>query len=64
MTLAALRQRMTEIETGSLVLMVTHQVVITAITGIAPQRAAWSSITAALASGYPSPACEVIMKVN
>ena len=36
-TLAALRQRMTEIETGSLVLMVTHQVVITAITGIAPQ---------------------------
>ena len=36
-TLAALRQRMSEIEKGSLVLMVTHQVVITAITGIAPQ---------------------------
>ena len=36
-TLATLRERMKEIEDGSLVLMVTHQVVITAITGIAPQ---------------------------
>ena len=36
-TLAALRDRMKQIEDGSLVLMVTHQVVITAITGIAPQ---------------------------
>ena len=36
-TLAALREQMRTIEDGSLVLMVTHQVVITAITGIAPQ---------------------------
>ena len=36
-TLKALRERMRAIEDGSLVLMVTHQVVITAITGIAPR---------------------------
>ena len=36
-TLAALRTRIKAIERGSLVLMVTHQVVISAITGIAPQ---------------------------
>ena len=36
-TLTALRERMRAIEDGSLVLMVTHQVVITAITGIAPR---------------------------
>ena len=37
-TLAALRKRIKAIDRGSLVLMVTHQVVISAITGIAPQR--------------------------
>ena len=36
-TLTALRERMRAIEDDSLVLMVTHQVVITAITGIAPR---------------------------
>ena len=36
-TLAALRTRIKAIERGSLVLMVPHQVVISAITGIAPQ---------------------------
>ncbi|MEC8131367.1 MAG: histidine phosphatase family protein [Pseudomonadota bacterium] len=36
-TLAALREQMRAIEDGSLVLMITHQVVITAITGIAPR---------------------------
>ena len=36
-TLAALRTRIKAIDRGSLVLMVTHQVVISAITGIAPQ---------------------------
>ena len=36
-TLTALRERMRAIKDGSLVLMVTHQVVITAITGIAPR---------------------------
>ena len=36
-TLAMLRARMERIEPGQLVLMVTHQVVISAITGIAPR---------------------------
>ena len=36
-TLAMLRARMKRIEPGQLVLMVTHQVVISAITGIAPR---------------------------
>ena len=36
-TLAKLRNRMQQIEAGQLVLMVTHQVVISAITGIAPR---------------------------
>jgi len=36
-TLAMLRNRMQQIEAGQLVLMVTHQVVISAITGIAPR---------------------------
>ena len=36
-TLTALRERMRAIEDGGLVLMVTHQVVITAITDIAPR---------------------------
>ena len=36
-TLATLRNRMQQIEAGQLVLMVTHQVVISAITGIAPR---------------------------
>ena len=36
-TLAMLRARMDQIAPGELVLMVTHQVVISAITGIAPR---------------------------
>ena len=36
-TLAALREQMRAIEDDSLVLMITHQVVITAIAGIAPR---------------------------
>ncbi|MDP6219600.1 MAG: histidine phosphatase family protein, partial [Alphaproteobacteria bacterium] len=36
-TLAMLRNRMQQIEADQLVLMVTHQVVISAITGIAPR---------------------------
>ena len=54
-TLAALREQMRAIEDGSLVLMVTHQVVITRSPASRHEAAAWSSITAALASGYPSP---------
>ena len=49
-TLAALRKRIKAIDRGSLVLMVTHQVVISAITGIAPQSGgmvAYNSLTGA-----------------
>ena len=55
-TLAALRTRIKAIERGSLVLMVTHQVVISAITGIAPQSGgmvAYNSRTGAKLSVPP-----------
>ena len=55
-TLTALRERMRAIEDGSLVLMVTHQVVITAITGIAPRSGgmvAYNSRTGEMVSVPP-----------
>ena len=48
-TLVLLRKRLAEIEDDSLILMVTHQVVITAVTGIFPPSGGWLPSTVVLA---------------